>query len=127
MPGLRSSTSIKRMPLPSSVDSRRSERSSRAVASSYSVSRAIDPEDPVVRIEVVLVPLLIEPLYGQDGAASVSPPSRFTWLPAQLPACRTPPSALTGAARRAARVVTSRRDNQFNATLGNDGCIFRAP
>src|SRR3954471_265391 len=74
MPGLRSSTSTRRMPLPSSVDSRRSERSSRAVASSYSVSRAIDPEDPVVRIEVVLVPLLIEPLYGQAGAPCLSQP-----------------------------------------------------
>src|SRR6201999_3751763 len=73
MPGLRSSTSTRRMPLPSSVDSRRSERSSRAVASSYSVSRAIDPEDPVVRIEVVLLPLLIESLYGQLHTASVAP------------------------------------------------------
>src|SRR5579859_508853 len=93
MPGLRSSTSTRRMPLPSSVDSRRSERSSRAVASSYSVSRAIDPEDPVVRIEVVLLPLLIEPLYGQVGAPSFArrsyvgnPPA--TYLLAGTPLCR---------------------------------------
>jgi len=41
------------------------------------VSRAIDPEDPVVRIEVVLNPLLIEPLYGQHDAPSVAQCSRF--------------------------------------------------
>jgi len=75
------------------------------------VSRAIDPEDPVVRIEVVLVPLLIESLYGQDSAPSVAPCSRLLVRPFiyRLP-WRRPcavRSALAGAARRAAGEVTS--------------------